>query len=143
MRAKIWFFFLVLAAVFVVSSLALDCPPTNVAPTPAEADPNLINYKLLCERRYQANKMVSIELTACDPDSDPMGFQILQGPPGMTISQVGGVVSLNWLTVEGIFYVDVEVFDRPPDPNDSLSDRGSIVFIIRKANQPPIFGGCR
>jgi len=142
-RVKVWSMFLIMAACFVAVSLSVDCPPTNIAPTPAEADPNLVHYKLLCEKRYQAGKMVSIEISACDPDNDPIDFQILQGPPDMTISQVNDSITLNWLTVEGIWYVDVECYDQPPEPNDSLSDFGTIIFIIRKANQPPIFSGCR
>lgn len=143
MRAKIWMFFVVLAAAFVAVSLAIDCPPTVVSPTPAEADPNLVNYKLLCVKRIVEGRTVTAVLSACDPDEDPVAFRLLQWPQGMTIQQAGGETYIAWVAERGIWYVDIEVYDVPQDPNESLTDRGSLVFIVRKANQPPVLGGCR
>lgn len=143
MRAKIWMFFVILAAGFIAVSLGLDCPQTSVAPTPQEADPNLVNFKLLCVKRVVEGRTTTAVLSACDPDEDDIAYRLLQAPEGMTIEQGGGETYITWLAEYGVWYVDVEVYDIPQDPNDSLTDRGSLVFIVRRANQAPIFGGCR
>jgi hypothetical protein len=142
-RTKIWMLFLIMATCFVAVSLSVDCPPTNISPTPIEADPNQINYKLLCVRRAVEGSVITVTASACDEDGELLGYRILQGPPTIELVPDANEVTISWIGQRGIWYVDIEVFDYPPEPNDTACDRGSIIFIVRKKNQPPIFGGCR
>jgi len=141
---KVWMFFVVLAVAFVAVSLAIDCPPTPITPAPADIDPNQVNYMLLCVKRVVEGRTASAILSACDPDSDPFRFRLLQAPPSMGIAITSSETAIYWPAAElGVWYVDVEVYDIPTDPNESLTDRGTIVFVVRPANKPPVFGGCR
>jgi len=134
--------FLVLAAIFAAISLAIDCPPTTVTPVPPDVNENLINYKLICVQKAVEGESLKINLAACDPDGDPIDYRLLQAPNGMVITQDANEAVISWPAEYGTWYVDVSVFDYPSDPDDTLSDFGTIVFQIRRQNRPPVFGGC-
>jgi len=140
---KVWMFFFILAAFFAWASLAIDCPPTDISPTPTDIEPNQVHFKLLCVKRSVEGQSLCVTLSACDPDGNLMDYRILQGPDGMQLTQDANEAALCWIAERGLWYIDIEVYDAPGDPTESLSDRGTLVFIIRKANQPPVFGGCR
>lgn len=143
-RVIVWTFFLALALVYSVGSMAIQCPPTPVTPAPPAVDPNLIHFKLLCVKTGIENRPICVTLSACDPDGDPLAYEVLQGPAGMELMNDANEASLCWMAQYGTWYVDIEVIDQPPgDPNEALSDRGTIIYQIRHENKPPVFGGCR
>jgi hypothetical protein len=75
----------------------------------------------------------SLQLSATDPDGDPLRYALLQGPPGMRIDPVGG--QIDWIPtslLQGIESVSVEVRDDK-DATDSTSFQ-----IIVDNNLPPI-----
>lgn len=120
------------------------CPQTQVSQVPMGIDPNLINFKLLCVVEVQEGTLISKGISACDPDNDRMSFSLLQAPETMELQTVdSNEVTLTWRATRGVHYVDVQVKDEPIMDEDALFDRGSIVFIIRARNRPPVLGGCR
>jgi hypothetical protein len=140
----VWIFFVVLGALFVAVSLAIDCPPTPFKPAPPDIDPNLVHFKLLCVKTGIENRPICLTLSACDPDGDPLTYKVLHGPAGMQVANDANEASLCWMAQFGTWYVDIEVKDDPPgDPNEALTDRGTIIYQIRRENKPPVLGGCR
>ena len=81
------------------------------------------------------------DLTACDPDEDNGGFtfELLNAPPGMTLTPGGHLAFVPPDT--GLFYADVRVTDDPIAGTPG-TDSDSIVIKVVPENQPPVITGC-
>jgi len=125
--------------------IAMVCPPTGQNSTPQNIDPNQVNYKILCNITAVEGDGMSKTFSACDPDGDPIIYQLLQFPTGMElwVAKDPNEIILTWTAQQGTWYVDLQVSDIPAEPNDTLFDRGSITIVVRQRNNAPMFGGCR
>ena len=122
-----------------VNGTAEVYPPENI---PFEYDP--AEYKLLGGVEVRAGQSVVVEINCHDPDGDPFTIEVLNPQSGMTWTNGDGW-KLNWTPLslhEGIHYINIEAKDAPPDPNDALTDRGTIVFKVNPRNRPPILRPC-
>ena len=112
--------------------------PENI---PYTYDPNVPNYKVLGGIDMRAGESVVVDVNCYDPDGDPFTIEVLSPyPAGMTWHN-GESWVLEWTPTaaqEGLWYIDVEAKDQPPDPNDALTDRGTYIFRVRPLNRPPI-----
>lgn len=112
-------------------------PPANI---PFPYDPNAVEYKLLAGIDVRAGQEVIVDVNCYDPDDDPFSIRILNWQTGMQCTN-GTAWKLKWTPTtkqEGLHYINVEAWDFPPDPNDSLTDRGTYVFNVRPRNRAPI-----
>jgi len=112
-------------------------PPANI---PFPYDPNAVTYKLLGGIDARAGQEIIVDVNCYDPDGDPFSIRILNWQAGMQCTN-GTTWRLIWTPTaeqEGLHYINVEAWDFPPDPNDSLTDKGTFVFNIRPRNRAPI-----
>lgn len=112
-------------------------PPDNI---PFSYDPNIVNYKLIGGVDVRAGQEVIVDVNCYDPDNDPFMIEVLTWKAGMNCTN-GTAWRLKWTPgteQSGLHYVDIQAKDFPPDPNDFLTDRGTIVFNVRPRNRAPI-----
>jgi len=115
--------------------------PTSI---PFEYDPNSVTYKLLGGIDVRAGQEVIVDVNCYDPDGDAFSIRVLNWQAGMNCTN-GTTWRLKWTPTtlqEGLHYIDIEAWDFPPDPNDSLTDRGTLVFNVRPRNKPPVLLPC-
>jgi hypothetical protein len=113
--------------------------PENI---PFEYDPDKLNYKLLGGVDIRAGQNVVVDVNCYDPDGDPFTIDVLNPQDGMALTN-GDKWQLSWTPNNaGVFYINVEAKDIPPDPNDSLTDRGTLIFNVKPRNRPPILRPC-
>jgi hypothetical protein len=111
---------------------------------PFPYDPNAVQYKLLGGINVRAGQEVVVDINCYDPDGDAFSIRVLNWQSGMNLTistDPNNPTKLKWApTAEqaGLHYINIEAWDFPPDPNDSLTDRGTYVFNIRPRNRPPI-----
>jgi len=111
---------------------------------PFEYDPNAVEYKILGGINVRAGQEVIVDVNCYDPDGDAFAIRVLNWQSGMICTN-GDIWKLKWTPTEqqeGLHYINVEAWDFPPDPNDSLTDRGTYIFNVRPRNQPPILLPC-
>lgn len=116
-------------------------PPANI---PFAYDPNAVEYKLLGGIDVRAGQEIIVDINCYDPDNDPFSIKVLNVQSGMSCTN-GMTWRLKWMPTtlqEGLHYINIEAWDFPPDPNDSLIDRGSLVFNVRPRNQAPVLLPC-
>ncbi len=116
-------------------------PPTNI---PFPYDPNAVIYKLLGGADVRAGQEVIVDVNCYDPDGDAFSIRVLNWQAGMNCTN-GTSWRLIWTPTnsqEGLHYINIEAWDFPPDPNDSLTDKGTFVFNVRPRNRPPILLPC-
>lgn len=115
--------------------------PANI---PFDYDPNSVEYKLLGGIDVRAGQEVIVDINCYDPDNDPFSIKVLNWQDGMNCTN-GTTWRLKWTPTslqEGLHYINIEAWDFPPDPNDSLTDRGTLVFNVRPRNQAPVLLPC-
>ncbi len=116
--------------------------PPNAIPFPY--DPNVVMYKLLGGIDVRAGQEGIVDVNCYDPDGDPFSIRILNWQAGMNCTK-GTTWRLKWTPTnlqQGLHYINIEAWDFPPDPNDSLTDKGTLVFNVRPRNRPPILLPC-
>jgi len=133
----------ILIAMMASFVFAVNCPiPPGLDPNDYGIEPG--NYPISDVFSIKEGTIITKTLKACDPDGDRMKYRLIAGPTTMTLTQQDpNEAVLSWVAERGVWYVDVQVYDEPPEPNDTLSDYGTIVFKVRRDNKPPVFGGCR
>lgn len=112
-------------------------PPAGI---PFPYDPNVVMYKLLGGIDLRAGQEVIMDVNCYDPDGDAFSIRVLNWQVGMNCTN-GTTWKLKWTPTtlqEGLHYINIEAWDFPPDPNDSLTDKGTFVFNVRPRNRPPI-----
>ncbi len=132
-------------------------PPNNI---PFSYDPNFIidglistdpdvwGPKLLGGIDVRAGQEVIVDIKCKDADGDAFSIRVLNWQAGMNLivsNDPNNPTELKWTPTaeqEGLHYINVESWDFPPDPNDSLFDRGTLIFYVRPKNRPPILYPC-
>ena len=115
--------------------------PTGI---PFPYDPNAVVYKLLSGIDVRAGQEVIVDINCYDPDGDAYSIRVLNWQSGMNLTvsnDPNNLTKLKWTPVDGqmgLHYINIEAWDFPPDPNDSLTDRGTLVFNVRPRNRAPI-----
>lgn len=115
---------------------------------PFEYDPNSVEYKLLGGIDVRAGQEVIVDVNCYDPDGDAYSIRVLNWQSGMNLTvsnDPNNLTKLKWTPINeqaGLHYINIEAWDFPPDPNDSLIDRGTLVFNVRPRNRPPILLPC-
>lgn len=140
---KLYLFLIILCLLFgaELSGSGSVYHPTGI---PFEYDPNAVDYKLLGGIDVRAGQEVIVDVNCYDPDGDPFTIEVLNWQAGMNCTN-GTTWRLIWRPTalqEGLHYINIEAKDAPPDPNDSLTDRGTLVFNVRPRNRPPILLPC-
>lgn len=137
-------------------------PPTNI---PFPHDPNnfvigiigfnpitnepIFGPKCIGGVNVRAGQEVIVTIDVNDPDKDPFSVRVLNWQAGMnlTVGDANTPSLLKWRPTaaqEGLHYVHIESWDFPPDPNgvpslsDSLTDKATIVYLVRPRNRAPI-----
>jgi len=116
-------------------------PPTNI---PFPYDPNAVIYKLLGGIDVRAGQEVIVDIKCYDPDDDAFSIRVLNWQSGMNLTvsnDPNNPTKLKWTPTNvqaGLHYINIEAWDFPPDPNDSLTDKGTFVFNVRPRNRPPV-----
>lgn len=116
-------------------------PPTEI---PFDYDPNSVEYKLLGGIDARAGQPLVVDINCYDPDGDPFSIKVLNEQSGMICTN-GTTWRLKWtpnLTQEGLHYINIEAWDSPPNLDNSLTDRGTLVFNVRPRNRPPVLSPC-
>lgn len=114
------------------------CYPS--ASIPFTYDPNQVNFKLIAAVSMVAGESLIEPIKYDDPDGDPIVACILAGPPGFSIAGQGKDWSIRWTPTAndvGLHYIDLQIEDIP-EGGDALTDEGTIVIMVHKANAPPI-----
>ena len=84
-------------------------------------------------RTVDVGQSLSIQTVATDPDSDPLSYELLAAPSGMTIDTNGLITFTPSANQDGPYSVNVRV----SDPLD-LSDSTTFVVTVNGLNDPPI-----
>ncbi|MSU64007.1 MAG: cadherin repeat domain-containing protein, partial [Pedosphaera sp.] len=90
------------------------------------------------------NAPVNMSVSATDADlpANTMTFELVSGPPGLTLNPTTGVIT--WIPTEeqgpGKYTVTVKVTDNNPDAitDKSLSATGSFQVTVNEVNSPPV-----
>lgn len=131
-------FLLVASGVFASASIY---GPTAI---PFVYDPNAVMYKLLGGIDVRAGQEVIVDIKCYDPDGDAFSIRVLNWQTGMNLAvstDPNNPTKLKWIPTDGqagLHYINIEAWDFPPDPNDSLTDKGTYIFSVRPRNRPPI-----
>ena len=144
---KLYLFSVILCLSFGVRILGTGTvyPPNNI---PFAYDPNAVEYKILCGIDVRAGQEVIVAINCYDPDGDPYSIRVLNWQAGMNLAvsnDPNNPTELKWTPTNeqaGLHYINIEAWDFPPDPNDSLIDRGTLVFNVRLRNRPPVLLPC-
>ena len=111
---------------------------------PFPYDPNAVQYKLLGGIDVRAGQEVIVDVNCYDPDGDAYSIRVLNWQSGMNLTvsnDPNNLTKLKWTPIDaqaGLHYINIEAWDFPPDPNDSLTDIGTYVFNVRPRNRAPI-----
>ena len=111
---------------------------------PFPYDPNAVQYKLLGGIDVRAGQEVIVDVNCYDPDGDAYSIRVLNWQSGMNLTvsnDPNNLTKLKWTPTDaqaGLHYINIEAWDFPPDPNDSLTDIGTYVFNVRPRNRAPI-----
>ncbi len=111
---------------------------------PFTYDPNAVEHKLLGGIDVRAGQEVIVDVNCYDPDGDAYSIRVLNWQSGMNLAvsnDPNNLTKLRWTPTnsqQGLHYINIEAWDFPPDPNDSLTDTGTYIFNVRPRNRAPV-----
>lgn len=111
-------------------------------------DPDVLGPKLLGGINVRAGQEIVVDIGCYDRDDDAYSIRVLNWQSGMNLTvsnDPNNPTQLKWTPTNeqvGLHYINIEAWDFPPDPNDSLTDKGTLVFNVRPRNRPPILLPC-
>ena len=146
MKKLKWLGAALVVVLFLMIVMRLWSAPSIYGPMaiPFPYDPNAVEYKLLAGVDVRVGREAVVDVNCYDPDGDPFSVRVLNWQAGMNCTN-GTTWRLRWTPIdgqEGLHYVNIEAWDFPPDPNDALTDRGTLVFNVRPRNRPPVLLPC-
>lgn len=130
MKKKIIVIVLLILAACVVAAECIKPAVLDIPDAPA---------KVLSHITIEADKgEYGFEITACDPDGDPVTITALQLPDGMILDANDWLYWTPTNSQAGDHWVVFQATDSPPDGN-SLTDTAAYLFtVVRVTNKPPI-----
>lgn len=105
-----------------VSTVSDVVPPANASPSIASPG----------NQSSAEGDIVSLRLTASDPDGDPISYSATGLPPALSLDSTSGVISGSLsFTSAGVYTVTVSAFDG------ALSGSQTFTWTVQQTNRPP------